>query len=643
MRILIIAFLFVASFSVITAASPEPIRPLSQEILSIDYYQEQAQLWAAETEQHPQQAAAWLNYYRAARNVNILQGYAAFELELIVDGVRQHLPNSFETHYLTYWQSQLFKRDYEALLKAHKIDPQRTELAHDLIHYYELQGNHKEFTAWCNQYYQLGEISPGILNWNYNALASVRSQGVLITQGDNDTYPAWVLQEVKGVRTDVKIVNLYLLLAEEEYRSRIFEELQIPDSFDRPTQAAINTQLEFLLRHVLQHCTRPVHLGIATPAAQRTHFESQLYLTGLAFEHSEHYLDNIRLLKANFENKFLLEQLNNPLFYDPSQTVVDQMNMNYVPALAILYEQYGNEGNTLRADQVASLALSIAERADKTAQVASIFENKQMVDVITTNFDLRAIDKELNAINGELYASSFEVSNDQYQAFLQDLLQEKRFDLLEQCKIQSTDWRSLLPEEYRDLPESVLYENASPEAGNCPIVNISQEAATAYCEWLTEVYNASDHRRKRFQKVRFRLPTVEEWEQAARGGATYLAPYPWGGPYYRNAKGCYLSNFNPYLVSLSDEEPLFGPDKENPESPGEDGAYFPVNVDAFFPNNFNLYNMSGNIAEMTQAPNVTKGGGWLDPAYYMQLGVTHTEALPSPNVGFRVFMDVIKE
>ena len=42
----------------------------------------------------------------------------------------------------------------------------------------------------------------------------------------------------------------------------------------------------------------------------------------------------------------------------------------------------------------------------------------------------------------------------------------------------------------------------------------------------------------------FRLPTETEWEYASRGGLEN-SPYPWGGPYTRNLKGCFLANFKP--------------------------------------------------------------------------------------------------
>ena len=188
-----------------------------------------------------------------------------------------------------------------------------------------------------------------------------------------------------------------------------------------------------------------------------------------------------------------------------------------------------------------------------------------------------------------------------------------------------------------------------------PVVGITWEQATAFSHWRTHIMNSFLRAQGEPILPDFRLPTETEWEYAARGSLSQ-SPYPWGGPYTRNMRGCFLANFKPLRGNYI-----------------ADGGLKAIKVRQYNPNNYGLYDMAGNVAEWTSTVydetsgsyshdmnsdnsyvsenedadvlkrKVTRGGSWKDISYFIQNSTRTYEYddVSTSYIGFRCVMDFL--
>ena len=194
-----------------------------------------------------------------------------------------------------------------------------------------------------------------------------------------------------------------------------------------------------------------------------------------------------------------------------------------------------------------------------------------------------------------------------------------------------------------------------PSYDDYPLVGVSWKQARAFSIWRSELLNNYLDQRGMTTVQYFRLPTESEWEWAARGGLDNNQ-YPWGGPYIRNTKGCFLGNFKPLRGNYLD-----------------DGGLTTVAVNSYNPNDYGLFCMAGNVAEWTSNAfdeasynfahdlnmdyvyeaeksdppslkrKVIRGGSWKDIGYYLMNGTRTYEYQDTAKcyIGFRNVMSYL--
>jgi len=348
-----------SSFIVVKAQIPERINRINLQPHEQSYYTTQSVLWKAEVAKHPKDAQAWENYYRATRYSNQMyipnQGADKEKImKDIVAGMEKNVPNTIEYYRCKLSVDGNSNKDTTAMLKLIRkgleLSPNDGGILEQYINYREINGRTEKLQDLTTRLYNSKTYAYGIMEIDYNMLMSADKNAILFTDGDNDTYPAWMLQQVKGIRTDVTVINIELASQFPQMMKRLLKEKNIvlPDAFLEKGKIS-KDEMEYIKELVLQinkqFPTVPIYFATTCDVEQT--FPDSLYCTGLAWRFSTLKIDNLPMLKNNVENHFHIDYLNGGMYDEGiSAGLVEDCNSLYVTPFALLYKQYKDKGES---------------------------------------------------------------------------------------------------------------------------------------------------------------------------------------------------------------------------------------------------------------------------------------------------------
>ena len=165
-----------------------------------------------------------------------------------------------------------------------------------------------------------------------NYLSCVEPNGIIFTNGDNDTYPLWYVQETEGFRTDVRVSNLSFLQTEwyvDQMMRQAYQSAPLPIKWEREKYWGDASPAYVLTRNEIEDVLKRNNIP---PVSYGQYFDVNAYKDSIPLKET---WENLRVGKNRLANPFGINWQIIPskrLYLNVDTTAVDWAGFNSKPA-----------------------------------------------------------------------------------------------------------------------------------------------------------------------------------------------------------------------------------------------------------------------------------------------------------------------
>ena len=293
----------------------------------IDYgceeYYVQSLVWKRQTELRPNDANAWLNYFRHTRYYLRTAGFPGYyqseTLMGILDEMETNIPDTYEYHACAYFVTGDDQEDNnEHAEKAiDKLPAKKSFFDYDTwFAYLHMRGDKARYVPFAKEYVNSGIYSQELILQNMNELNGMKANSIFIGDGDVTVIPKWLIADGMGKHQD-KIVLSYSYLTFPEFRQQVFNSLGIGEAPVYKGELSDYEDFQDYMKEVIgaiaERTGRELYFSKYNGEDVNGAWEDDLYDEGLVYHYSPKEYDAMKVKRHNFENVYDLGYLLKPL------------------------------------------------------------------------------------------------------------------------------------------------------------------------------------------------------------------------------------------------------------------------------------------------------------------------------------------